>query len=321
MSRKDDMKALIIGAGGFVGGYLISELCQRGWEVCATKLPHEKIHIFSGSAVSYSTADLDILDENAVRGLIADCRPDVIFHLAAQSSVALSWKKPALTADINIKGCIDLLEAVRGSGLSPRILFIGSSEEYGYAANRPEPVRETVRPEPANIYAITKLAQNMIGELYCKAYGMDIISVRAFNHIGPGQLPQFVVADFCKQAAEIAMGKRKPVIYVGNLAAKRDFTDVRDIVRAYAGLAEKGKSGETYNVGSGHAVSIQSILDEIIRLSGAEIRVETDKERFRPVDVPFIEADVSKLKNDTGWERKISLENSLRDILAYFRSV
>lgn len=312
------MKALVIGAGGFVGGYLISELCSRDWEVCATKLPHEKINIYGGNAVSYSTADLDILDENAVAELLADFKPDCIFHLAAQSSVALSWKKPALTADINIKGCIDLLEAVRSTGISPRILFIGSSEEYGYAANRPEPVSETVKPEPANIYAITKLAQNMIGELYCKAYGMDIISVRAFNHIGAGQLPQFAVADFCKQAAEIKAGKREPVIHVGNLAAKRDFTDVRDIVRAYAELAVKGRSGETYNVGSGHAVSIQSVLDKIIELSGMEIQVEVDKERFRPVDVPFVEADVTKLKNDTGWERNIPQEESLRDIIEFF---
>lgn len=313
------MKALVIGAGGFVGGYLISELASSGQQVCATKLPHEKITFHTENVPeAFETADLDILDENAVTKLLTEFRPDVIYHLAAQSSVALSWKKPALTADINIKGCIDLLEAVRKAEISPRILFIGSSEEYGYAANRPEPVDETVMPEPANIYAITKLAQNMIGELYCKAYGMDIISVRAFNHIGPGQLPQFVTADFCKQAAEISLGKREPVIRVGNLSAKRDFTDVRDIVRAYAALAEKGRSGETYNVGSGNAISIQSVLDTIIRLSGADITVETDKERFRPVDVPFIEADITKLRNDTGWEPERSVEDSLKDILDYF---
>lgn len=313
------MKALIIGAGGFVGGYLINELVSGGAEVCATKLPHERINIFCGNAPAYGTVDMDILDEAAVREVLRREKPDCIFHLAAQSSVALSWKKPALTADINIKGCIDLLEAVRSEGLSPRIIFIGSSEEYGCAANRPEPVDERVRPEPANIYAVTKLAQNMIGELYFKAYGMDIISVRAFNHIGPGQLPQFVAADFCRQAAEIVCGKREPVIRVGNLGAKRDFTDVRDIVRAYALLAEKGRSGETYNVGSGHAVSIQSLLDRIIRLSGVPIRVEIDKERFRPVDVPFIEADISKLRGDTGWQPHISLDDSLSDIINYFK--
>ena len=315
------MKALVIGAGGFVGGYLISVLYGRGIEVCATKLPHERINIYGKISAVFDTADLDILDEAAVTELISAEKPDYIFHLAAQSSVALSWKKPALTVDINIKGCINLLEAVRSTGLSPKILFIGSSEEYGFAANRPEPVDESVRPEPANIYAISKLTQNMIGELYCKAYGMNIISVRAFNHIGAGQLPQFVVADFCKQAAEISMGKREPVIRVGNLDAKRDFTDVRDIVRAYALLAEKGRSGETYNVGSGQAVSIRSVLDRIIELSGTDIKIEIDKERFRPVDVPFIEADVSKLKNDTGWERSIALESSLKDILEFFRCI
>lgn len=313
------MKALVIGAGGFVGGYLISQLVSLGQQVCATKLPHEAITFHTDSVPeNYVTADLDILDETAVTKLLSEFEPDVIYHLAAQSSVALSWKKPALTADINIKGCINVLEAVRAAKLSSKILFIGSGEEYGYAANRPEPVDETVRPEPANIYAITKLTQNMIGELYCKAYGMDIISVRAFNHIGPGQLPQFVVADFCKQAAEISMGLREPVMRVGNLSAKRDFTDVRDIVRAYAELAVKGRAGETYNVGSGHAVSIQSVLDRIIGLSGADIRVETDPAKLRPVDVPFIEPDVTKLKRDTGWEPAVSLDSSLRDILGYF---
>lgn len=314
------MKALIIGAGGFVGGYLISELCGRGWEVCATKLPCEKITIFGEMTAEYDTADLDILDENALTSLISAVKPDHIFHLAAQSSVALSWKKPALTVDINIKGCINLLEAVRASQASPKILFIGSGEEYGYAADRPEPVDENVAPEPANIYAVSKLTQNMIGKLYCKAYGMDITSVRAFNHIGPGQLPQFVVADFCKQAAEIKAGLSEPVIYVGNLSAKRDFTDVRDIVRAYAELALKGRSGETYNVGSGNAVSIQSVLDKIIDLSGADIRVETDKAKFRPVDVPFIEADITKLVKDTDWRPQIDMTESLRQIIAYWDS-
>lgn len=313
------MKALVIGAGGFVGGYLISELYGRGAEVCATKLPHENINFYGSSKAVFETAELDILEESSIKELLLKFRPDYIFHLAAQSSVAVSWKKPALTVDINIKGCVNLLEAVRAAEISPRILFIGSSEEYGYAANRPEPVDESVRPEPANIYAVSKLTQNMIGELYCKAYGMDIISVRAFNHIGPGQTPQFVVADFCNQVVEISAGRKEPVMKVGNLSAKRDFTDVRDIVRAYALLAEKGKSGETYNVGSGQAVSIQSVLDRIINISGISIAVETDPQKLRPVDVPFIEADVSKLKMDTGWARSISLEQSLADILRFMK--
>ncbi|MGN0667104.1 MAG: GDP-mannose 4,6-dehydratase [Huintestinicola sp.] len=312
------MKALVIGAGGFVGGYLVNELLSSGWEVCATKLPQESITIHGDAAGEFETADLNILEESGIRELLERLRPDCIFHLAAQSSVALSWKRPALTVDINIKGCVNLLEAVRGTGISPKIIFIGSSEEYGYAANRSTAVDESVVPEPANIYAISKLTQNMIAQLYVKAYGMDIIAVRAFNHIGPGQLPQFVVADFCKQAAEIKAGKREPVLRVGNLSAKRDFTDVRDIVRAYAALALKGRSGETYNVGSGHAVTIQSILDKIIELSGADITVEKDPQRFRPVDVPFIEADVTKLVSDTGWSQKYPIEESIRNILSYW---
>lgn len=310
------MKTLIIGAGGFVGSYLIEELLSRGWEVCATKLPAETI----SAKGSYETADLDILREEDILGLLSEKKPDCIFHLAAQSSVALSWKKPALTVDINIKGSVDLLEAVRKTDLSPKIIFIGSGEEYGYAANRSTAVSEDVAPEPANIYAVTKLTQNMIGSLYAKAYKMDIISVRAFNHIGPGQAPQFVVSDFCKQAAEIEAGLREPVIRVGNLAAKRDFTDVRDIVRAYAEIALSGRSGETYNVGSGKAIAIEQILDKIIELSSAEIGVETDKERFRPADVPFIEADISKLKKDTGWTPVIDIAHSLGDILDYWRN-
>ncbi len=309
------MRALIIGAGGFVGGYLIRELSSRGWEVTATKLPQEKI-----TEENCAVRDLDILNEADISALLADVKPDLIFHLAAQSSVALSWKKPALTVDINIKGSVNLLEAVRNSGLSPRLILIGSAEEYGYAANLDVPVDESVAPDPGNIYAVTKYTQNMLGRLYSRAYKMDIISVRAFNHIGPGQAPQFVVSDFCRQAADIEKKLKEPVIRVGNLSAKRDFTDVRDIVRAYAELALNGRAGETYNVGSGKAVTIQSILDMIISLSSAEISVEIDKTRFRPADIPRIEADISKLNRDTGWKPELNLEDSVNDILRYWRT-
>lgn len=312
------MKALVIGAGGFVGGYLINELLSRGYEVCATKLPNENIFLYGGAKGDFKTAELDILQQDKIEALLDDERPDCIFHLAAQSSVAVSWEKPALTADINIKGCINLLEASRAAKQCPRILLIGSSEEYGHAANRSTAVDESVPCDPASIYAVSKLTQNMIGRLYCQAYGMEIVSVRAFNHIGPGQLPQFVTADFCRQAAMICKGLQEPVIRVGNLSAKRDFTDVRDIVRAYAELAVKGKGGETYNVGSGKAVEIREILDRICRLSEKEISVETDKARFRPVDVPYIAADISKLVRDTDWQPEVELDRSLTDILEYF---
>lgn len=303
------MKALIIGGAGFVGKYLIQELnLKKNSEVFATKLEFEEI-----DEKNCDVYDLDILKQEDIEKLLDEIKPDAIFHLAAQSSVALSWKSPALTVDVNIKGAVNLLEAVRKLDYKPKLLLIGSGEEYGAAKESDMPIKETFPPNPQNVYAITKNTQNQIGTLYAKAYGMDIILIRAFNHIGPGQSPQFVVPDFCKQVAETEKGFREPVIKVGNLSAKRDFTDVRDIVRAYVMLAEKGKSGETYNVGSGKAVQISNILDEILKLTEAEIKVETDRDKFRPVDAPVIKADISKLKTATGWEPLISINQTLKD--------
>lgn len=309
------MTALIIGAGGFAGGYLIRELAEnRNWSVYATKLPAEQI-----SSDLCTVCDLNILNEEDITALLASVRPDHIFHLAAQSSVKVSWDRPELTVDINIRGSVNLLQAVRKSGQKPRVILIGSGEEYGYAADQSAPVSESTPPDPGNVYAVTKYTQNMIGALYHRAYGMDIISVRAFNHFGPGQSPQFVASDFCRQAAMIEAGRQEPDISVGNLSAIRDFTDVRDIMRAYADLAVSGKSGETYNVGSGHAVAIREILDTICSLSSVPINVTADPARFRPADIPKIEADIGKITRDTGWKPEIPLAETLKDTLNYWR--
>lgn len=307
-------KGLIIGAAGFVGSYLIDEMHSCGIDACATKLPHE--HLEHEHARIY---DLDILDREAIVTLLLEIRPDYIFHLAAQSSVGLSWKNPGLTVDVNIKGSINVMDAVRELYYKPRVLLIGSGEEYGHIRPGETPIREDNLLRPGNIYAATKACQNMIGSIYAQAYDMQLMMVRSFNHIGPGQAPMFVVSDFCKQVAEIEKGLREPVMYVGNLAAKRDFTDVRDVVRAYVKLARQGAPGETYNMGSGHAVEIQKILDMIISLSEKEIRVEIDPNKIRPVDVPIIEADITKLHELTGWEPKIELEQTIRDTLDYWR--
>lgn len=309
------MKALIIGAAGFVGGYLADHLQKDcGWSVCVTKMPQETCQI-----ENVEVYDLDILEKDAVKELFETLAPDYIFHLAAQSSVAVSWKRPELTVDVNVKGCVNVLEAARELEKKPRILLIGSSEEYGPSKEEENPVTENQPLRPGNIYAATKACQGMLGAIYAKAYQMDVMMVRAFNHIGPKQAPLFVVSDFCKQVAEIEKGLKEPVMYVGNLSAKRDFTDVRDIVRAYSELIQKGTAGETYNVGSGHAIAIQELLEEILKLSTKEIRVETDPAKLRPVDVPVVEADVTKLVKETGWERKYKLEETLRDILGYWR--
>ncbi len=306
------MDALIIGAGGFVGSYLIAHLQEAcGQYVGATKLPHERIR-----AANCEVFDLDIGSESAIRSLLLQHRPKHIYHLAAQSSVAVSWKDPELTVDVNIKGVLHLLDAVRSiEDYYPRILLVGSGEEYGYLREGACPISEDEPLHPGNIYAVTKACQNMIGSVYARAYGMAIIMVRAFNHIGVGQSPQFVAADFALQIAEMEAGFRDPVMHVGNLTAKRDFSDVRDVVRAYALLMERGRAGETYNVGSGHAISIRELLDTLLELSAERITVEQDPARMRPSDVPIIEADISRLREDTGWQPEYTLEQTLLSML------
>lgn len=313
---KNMKKALIIGAGGFVGGYLIECLHNEfGMEVYATKLKgmefsHPQAKIF----------DLDIMVKEDIVELLYDIRPDYIFHLAAQSSVSVAWKNPMLTIDVNIKGSVNVMEAVRELFYKPRILMIGSGEEYGHIQEGETPISEETVLRPGNIYAATKACQNMIGSIYAKAYDMELMLVRAFNHIGPGQAPLFVVSDFCKQVAEIERGLKEPVIRVGNLNARRDFTDVRDVVRAYGMLVQKGVPGETYNVGSQNAMPIKDILDIIIRMSAAEISVEVDPNKIRPVDVPIIEADISKINAVTGWKPEISIEQTVKETLDYWRA-
>lgn len=310
------MKSLIIGGAGFVGEYLAKHLAALGQEVFVTKIPAQQTAP-AGTAVY----DLDILEQDRILEVLQEIQPDAVFHLAAQSSVAVSWSNPQMTADINIKGSINLLEALRRYEKHPRVLLVGSGEEYGQIRLQETPVCEENPLRPGNLYAVTKACQNMVGRIYAQAYGMDLIMVRPFNHIGPNQSPVFVAADFCRQAAQIEIGKKEPVIRVGNLSARRDFTDVRDVVRAYALLAEKGLAGETYNIGSGHAVAIREILTMILEQSEAQIRVEVDEKKLRPVDVPVMEADISKLQEATGWEPQIRLEQTVGDMLEYWRGV
>lgn len=308
-------KGLVIGAAGFVGNYLINEMHANDMETYATKLPYEKFE--NPHAKVY---DLDIMDKDAIVALLFEIRPDYIFHLAAQSSVGLAWKNPGLTVDVNIKGSLNVMDAIRELFYKPRVLLIGSGEEYGHIQPGETPITETNLLRPGNIYAATKACQNMIGNIYSKAYDMELMMVRAFNHIGPGQAPMFVVSDFCKQVAEIEKGLREPVMKVGNLAAKRDFTDVRDVVKAYVGLVQKGLSGETYNVGSGNAQEIREILNLIISKSNTDITVEIDPNKLRPVDVPIIEADITKLNQLTGWKPQIPLEQTIQETLDYWRA-
>ncbi len=309
------MKALIIGAAGFVGPYLARAVKEyMHCEVVATKLPHEKVDI-----PETRIENLDILNPDEINALLNDEKPDYIFHLAAQSSVALSWKNPALTVDININGSLNLLNAIKGLKDQPKVLIVGSGEEYGYIKEDMVPINENADLNPGNVYAVTKATQNMMATIYAQAYGMNLVMTRSFNHMGPRQTPQFVVSDFCSQVVKIEKGLQEPVINVGNLSAKRDFTDVRDVVRAYTLLIQYGKPGETYNVGSGNAKPIQDILDLIVSKSDKKIEVRVDEKKLRPVDVPIIEADTHKLYRDTGWKPEIALDTTIEDMLDFWR--
>ena len=311
------MKALIIGASGFVGPYLVEEIRRSLFCEIITATSRETDRLGIGED---KTVHLNILDRKQISDILLSEKPDYIFHLAAQSSVALSWKNPKSTVDTNIIGAINLISAIKQSGYSPRVLIAGSGEEYGRVRETDIPIRENAVLAPGNVYAVTKVCQNMMASIYARAYGLQLVMTRSFNHIGPGQSPQFVVADFCSQAVKIEKGMQEPVFRVGNLSAKRDFTDVRDVVKAYCMLIQYGKSGETYNVGSGHAVAVQEILDIILSQTKAEVKVETDPSKLRPVDVPVIEADISKIYKDTGWKPEISPAQTITDTMQYWRN-
>lgn len=295
------MKAFITGIAGFVGEYLAEYLLRQGLQVAGSRLPHEPIDTYlQENADIY---EIDLLDYEQTKSVLEKVKPDYLFHLAAQSSVALSWKNPSLTFDVNVKGAIHLLEAIRELGLSIRILLVGSSEQAKFS----------------NPYAISKMTQEMLGQMYGRAYSMEIVMVRAYNHTGPRQKPAFVIPDFSRRIALMEKGKMEPVLKVGNLDAVRDFSDVRDIVRAYYELMLKGKPGEVYEVGSGKGYSIKELLDRLLEMSSISIEVQQDPERMRPSDDPVSICDNSKIYQDTGWKPEIDIQKTLQDVLEYWR--
>ena len=302
------MKALITGSEGFVGKYLRAELEAHGYDVTGLDLaPGEK------------TVAVNLLEAEKVDALLEEMRPEVIFHLAGQANVGLSWKKPAMTMEINLVAAVNLMEAVRKHCPGCAIVLVGSSDEYGNLKEKGQLVSEETPLQPMTPYAISKIAQEQTGQAYAKAYGMKICMTRSFNHGGAGQKPGFMIPDFAQGIVKAERGEADAVC-VGNLSSKRDFTHVKDIVRAYRLIAEKGKAGEIYNVGSGKTYSAQEVLDRLIVLAKAPVAVKQDPARMRPSDTPVICCDHSKLTRDTGWEPEIPLDEILKDTLEYYRS-
>ncbi|MFA5890623.1 MAG: GDP-mannose 4,6-dehydratase [Actinomycetota bacterium] len=315
------MRVLITGVTGFVGSHLAEYCLDLGHEVAGThrwRSRDENLQIVKGRVHLF---DADLRDGTAARKAIADFRPDRIFHLAAQSYVATSWSSPAETLSTNVLCQVNLLEAIRQVGLEDcRIQLAGSSEEYGMVFPDELPIKETNPLRPLSPYAVSKVAQDMMGYQYHQSYGTHIVRTRAFNHEGPRRGEVFVTSNFAKQIAEVEADKREPVIYVGNLDAYRDYTDVRDVVKAYWLALEKCIPGEVYNIGSGKAWRIGDVLDALLGFSSAKVEVKQDPERMRPSDVPVLHADVTRFTEATGWKPVIPFETTLRDTLDYWRA-
>lgn len=303
-------KVLIFGAGGFVGRYLALEFKNAGYEVAGSdRVRTESVPEF----VSFTEADL--LEAAQVSKVVAEAKPDIIVNLAAISSVGASWSMPAATISVNVVGALNVCEAARALDPMPKVMFIGSSEEYE-AVERP--IDEEVPLRANNPYGISKATQEAFTKLYRDRYGMKIYYVRPFNHTGVGQRDSFVLPSFVKQAAEISKSGKPGVIHVGNLAAKRDFSDVRDIVRAYRMIVEQDNCEAVYNVGSGVAYGLNELLDYIVSLSSTEITVQVDAERFRPVDTPLVVCDHAKITRELGWEPEYSIKDTLKEMFDNF---
>ena len=313
------MKALITGISGFVGTHLTRYLLEHtDWEVAGTVFgPYDSIKPWWDRLEIYP-AELSRLE--VVIFVLEQVQPDYILHLAAQPMVSVSHHDPWGTLENNIRMQLNILQALVELEMpNTRVLIVGSGEVYGPVKPEELPIRETQPFRPANPYAVSKIAQDMLGLQYFLTHGIQTIRARPFNHIGAGQRPGFVVPDFAQQIAAIEAGQSPPMIRVGNLSARRDFTDVRDVVRAYHLLATQGEPGEAYNIGSGQSHAVQEVLDKLLNLSQVGITVEHDPARMRPSDTPDVVCDASKLQKQTGWQPTIPLEQSLADVLDYWR--
>lgn len=314
------MRILITGITGFAGSHLAEyALAQPGVEVYGTVRTRSRLDNIVHLTDRVHLVDCDLRDPFAVRRMIAEVKPDRVFHLAAQSFVPASWVAPEETFTTNVLSQINLLEAVRHECPGARIHVAGSSEEYGLVYPEETPIHEDNPLRPLSPYGVSKVAQDLLGWQYHASYGLQIVRTRAFNHTGPRRGEAFATSSFCRQVAEIECGLAPPVLRCGNLDARRDLTDVRDTVRAYWLVLEAGEPGQVYNVASGRCVSMREVLDMILGHARCPVRVEVDPARLRPSDVPLLVGDASRLRERTGWGPTIPLERTLTDLLDYWR--
>ncbi len=294
------MRALVTGGRGFVGTWLATHLAASGDEVVATG------------------EEVDVTDAEAVRRSLADIEPEAVYHLAGWAAVGSSWESPAGVFSVNANGALHVLDAARRLPNPPKVLIISSAEVYGRVRPDQLPLTEDMAVSPVSPYAASKVAAEVVARQAHLGFGLDVFIARPFNHIGPGQSPGFVVSDLAKRIVE-AENSGASTLQMGNPTPRRDLTDVRDVVRAYRLLVERGTPGETYNVCSGEDVVIGDLARRLIELSGATLELSSGTVDLRPVDVPVLRGDAAKLRAATGWTPELALDDTLRDVLAYWR--
>lgn len=314
------MKVLITGITGFVGSHMADFLLSHGgveihgierWRSITDNISHikDKINIH----------ECDIRDASSVRDVLAKVKPERIFHLAAQSFVPTSWNAPAETLNTNIIGELNIFESLRQINLNPLIQIACSSEEYGMVYKEEIPIKETNPLRPLSPYGVSKIGQDFLGYQYYMSYKLNIVRTRGFNHTGPRRGEPFATSNFASQIAKIELGLQAPVIYVGNLEAIRDFTDVRDMVKGYWLALDKCVPGEVYNICSGKGYTLKEVLDILLKFSKVKIKIKQEPGRMRPSDVPVLIGDNTKFVKQTGWRLEIPFEKTLEDLLNYWR--
>jgi GDP-4-dehydro-6-deoxy-D-mannose reductase len=320
------MTVLVTGATGFAGRHLVRELIGRGLSVVPTGLFGDELRKERGPAAGLEVPTpapgprpLDVRDGPAVRAMFATVRPDAVIHLAGQSSAAASFQDPAATLEVNVLGTWHVLEAVRAEVPRARTLVISSADLYG-PSTPATPHRETAAMNPKSPYGASKAAQDLLAGLTAQAYGLDLVRVRPFSHAGPGQHPRFALPAFAAQIAAIERGDREPMLQVGDVSVVRDYTDVRDVVRAYADLLTLGQAGEAYNVCRGRGLALRELLERLCAAAQVPIRIEVNPARLRPSDLPHLVGVPEKVAGATGFQPKIEIEQTLADLLAEARS-
>jgi GDP-4-dehydro-6-deoxy-D-mannose reductase len=313
-------RILITGITGFAGSHLAEYiLSMPDTELYGIRRWRSRTEFIDHLSNNITTLECDLRDLTSVTNIMREVMPDKIFHLAAQSFVPTSWRAPGESLTTNIIGNLNIFEAIRHLGINPWIQVACSSEEYGMVYPDELPIKETNPLRPLSPYGVSKVGQDLLSYQYYMSYKLNVVRTRGFNHTGPRRGDVFVSSNFAKQIVEIEMGKREPVIYVGNLEAIRDFTDVRDMVRGYWLALEKGIPGEVYNICSGKGYRIREILDILLSYTTNKIEIREDAARMRPSDVPVLIGDNSKFRQQTGWEPTIPFEQTLKDLLSYWR--